>query len=164
MKFYNETECRNFLEKLCEQFELCPKYCHLQSNVATCFHYQIKQCKGICRNEEDAETYNKRVQQAIQSVQFNADNFVIKEKGRTNKEYSFALILNGIYKGYGFISKRKQTKTTEDYLKMLSTQKDNNDIRRILTSYLKKEENTIEKLSDYSPELNSFELCVTKLE
>ncbi len=162
MKFYNETECRVFLEKLCEQFELCPKYCHLQSNVATCFHYQIKQCKGICRNEEDAITYNQRVQQAIQSVQFNTNNFVIKETGRTNKEYSFALVLNGIYKGYGFISKRKKIKTTEDYLKAIIAQKDNNDIKRILRSYLKKKVDTIETLSDYTPELNSFELCAIK--
>ena len=45
IKFYNMTECRSFLEKLCEDFELCPKYCHLQSNVTSCFHYQIKLVK-----------------------------------------------------------------------------------------------------------------------
>ena len=61
LKFYNLTECRLFLEKLCETFELCPKYCHLQTNVTTCFHYQIKQCKGICKDEETAKSYNKRV-------------------------------------------------------------------------------------------------------
>ena len=71
-KFYNATEARVFVEKLCEEFELCPKYCHLQSNVSNCFHYQIKQCKGICKNEESVESYNERVQKAIQSVQYQS--------------------------------------------------------------------------------------------
>mgnify|MGYP002630218241 CR=1 FL=1 len=155
MKFYNETECRIFLEKLCEEFELCPKYCHLQSNVSDCFHYQIKQCKGICRNEEDAITYNERVQKAIASVKFNTENFVIKETGRTNKEHSIVLVLNGIYKGFGYISKSKET-TVNDYFDNITTQKDNNDVKRILNSYLKNNIESIEKLDDYIYELNSF--------
>jgi len=137
MKFYNTTECRNFLEKLCEDFELCPKYCHLQTNVTTCFHYQIKKCKGICKKEEAVEMYNLRVQKAIQSVQFTSENFIIKEVGRTNQEYSYVLILNGIYKGFGYANKRRKFKSEEDYLNIIELQKDNNDIKRILNSYLK---------------------------
>src|SRR5690606_652417 len=30
MTFYNITDCRTYLEDLCIQFQLCPKYCHLQ--------------------------------------------------------------------------------------------------------------------------------------
>jgi len=161
MKFYNETECRIFLEKLCEEFELCPKYCHLQSNVSTCFHYQIKQCRGICRNEENVAMYNKRLQLAIKSIQFITQDFIIKETGRNNKEYSFALILNGIYKGFGYINKRKKL-TVTDYLKSITPQKDNNDVKRILNSYLKNNVDTLEVIDNYRPELNSFELCATK--
>lgn len=157
MKFYNETECRLFLEKLCEQFELCPKYCHLQSNVSTCFHYQIKQCRGICRNEENVTSYNNRCKQAIQSIQFSTQNFIVKETGRNNKEHSFVLILNGIYKGFGYINKRKNL-TTTDYLESILPQKDNNDVKRILNSYLKNNKETVEVIDNYIPELNSFEL------
>ena len=67
MKFYSLAECRSILEKICEEFELCPKYCHLQTNVNACFHYQIKQCKGICSGKETAESYNKRVKKSINS-------------------------------------------------------------------------------------------------
>jgi DNA polymerase-3 subunit epsilon len=137
MKFYNVTECRIFLEKLCEEFELCPKYCHLQSNVASCFHYQIKKCKGICKNEEDASSYNLRVNKAIESIQFKSEHFVIKELGRTNQEHSYVLILNGIYKGFGYAHRRKKFKSEEDYLDIIALQKDNNDVKRILNSYLK---------------------------
>ena len=143
MKFYNTTECRVFLEKLCEEFELCPKYCHLQSNVTTCFHYQIKKCKGICKKEEATENYNQRVREAITTLKFQNENFIIKESGRSKKEYGFVLIQNGIYKGFGYTNDKKDFKTSEEYLEQITIQKDNNDIKRILNSYLKSHENNL---------------------
>lgn len=143
MKFYNLTECRVFLEKLCEKYELCPKYCHLQSTIGGCFHYQIKQCNGICRGEEQVEDYNKRVNIAINSIKFTTENFVIKEKGRNKKEYACVLVMNGIYKGFGYISKREKVKDIDAYLDHITLQRDNNDVKRILNAYLKK---SIDKL------------------
>lgn len=137
MKFYNITECRIFLEKLCEKYKLCPKYCHLQNTFGSCFHYQIKQCKGVCRGDESVEKYNKRVNKAIKSIKFTTENFIIKEKGRNKKEYACVLVLNGIYKGFGYIGKRKKVNSVEDYLDNINLQKDNNDVKRILTAYLK---------------------------
>jgi DNA polymerase-3 subunit epsilon len=147
MKFYNITECRVFLENLCENFDLCPKYCHLQTNVSSCFHYQIKKCKGICRHEEAIDLYNIRVQQAITSVRFKTENFMIKEKGRNNNEYACVLVLNGIYKGFGYINKRKKIKKPDDYLEMITMLKDNNDIKRILSAYLKNDPETVISLN-----------------
>lgn len=147
MKFYNVTECRVFLENLCENFDLCPKYCHLQTNVSSCFHYQIKKCKGICRNEEPIALYNERVQQAITSVRFKTENFIIKEKGRNNNEYACVLVLNGIYKGFGYINKRKKIKTPNDYLELITMLKDNNDVKRILNTYLKNDPETVISLN-----------------
>lgn len=146
MKFYNTTECRVFLEKLCADFELCPKYCHLQSNVSACFHYQIKKCKGICKRDEEIIDYNNRVQAAIESIRFASENFIIKEKGRTNHEFGYALVINGIYKGFGYLNKRKKVRSVETYLEKLTLQKDNNDIKRILTNYLKSNEHNIFQL------------------
>lgn len=140
IKFYNTTECRVFMERLCEEFELCPKYCHLQTNIESCFHFQIKKCKGICRGKESVDNYNIRVQQAINSVRFNVNNFIIKEKGRSEKEFAFVLVLNGTYKGFGYLKKSKKTITIDDYLKSLTPLKDNKDVNRILNAYLKKNE------------------------
>jgi len=164
MKFYNATECRVFLEKLCEEFELCPKYCHLQTNVSSCFHYQIKQCKGICKGEESVALYNIRVKRALESLKFKSENFIIKEAGRTSKEHSIVLVLNGIYKGFGYINKKNKNTTIEDYLNIIEAKKDNNDIKRILNSYLKNSINNVEPLGEYVPELNSFNLCAIKQE
>lgn len=162
MSFYNATDSRLFLEKLCEEFELCPKYCHLQTNVTTCFHYQIKKCNGICKNEEAVDVYNLRVQNAIKSVQFQTNNFVIKETGRTAKENAYVLVLNGIYQGFGFVNSKQKLSSAHDYLNIIELKKDNNDIKRILNSYLKNKTKNIEPLADYVPELNSFDLCAIK--
>ena len=142
-KFYTAREARDFVEKLCEEFELCPKYCHLQSNVSSCFHFQLKQCKGICSNKEHVESYNKRVQQAITSVQYETESFLIREKGRKENEASFVLVINGVYKGFGYVQKKRSQKTLADYSKNMVLQKDNKDIHRILRGYLKRQPNTV---------------------
>ncbi len=144
MKFYSVAQARSFVEYLCKEFELCPKYCHLQTNVSSCFHYQIKQCKGVCRDEEAIEEYNKRVVEAITSITFETDNFIIKEQGKTENEFSYALVLNGAYEGYGYMNKSDESNNSEVYKQYLKPQKDNQDIRRILNSHLKKNPESIQ--------------------
>ena len=143
MKFYSMAACKSMLEKVCEVFELCPKYCHLQTNVNACFHYQLQQCKGICTGKEAVESYNKRVYEAIKSLGLQTENLVIKESGRNNKEIGFALILNGIYQGFGYVDKNQDMKEPNDYLPYVKPQKDNRDVQRILKSYLAKNANTL---------------------
>ena len=136
------------IEKLCEEFKLCPKYCHLQSNVSNCFHYQIKQCKGICKEEETVASYNKRVDTAIQSVTYQAESFVIHEKGRNATEKAFVLVLNGIYKGFGYLEASKKTAALTTYMDCISNMQDTRDSRRILTSYLKSNPEKLVPLDD----------------
>jgi len=144
MKFYNISECRNLLEKICDEYELCPKYCHLQTNVNACFHYQIKKCKGICTEKEAIESYNERVKQAIKSLGLQTENMVIKEKGRNEKEIGFALIINGVYKGYGYLDNSIQLENPDEYLFFVQPQKDNRDVQRILRYYLNKVASNVE--------------------
>jgi len=136
-KFYNTSEARVFVEKLCDEFELCPKYCHLQSNVSNCFHYQLKQCKGICKNEESVASYNERVNQALQSVQYQSKSFVIHEKGRNEKENAFVLVIDGIYRGFGYVSTTIKIESPNDYMNTITNMIDNRDTKRILNWYLK---------------------------
>lgn len=149
MKFYSVAECRNMLERICETFELCPKYCHLQTNVNACFHYQIKKCKGICSEKEAITSYNERVQKAIESIGLHVNDLVIKEKGRTENEVGFALILDGIYKGFGYIDASQELPAPEDYLFFVQPQQDNRDVQRILSAYLRKEEASKEASSQH---------------
>ncbi len=130
--FYSITDCRQFLERLCMQFELCPKYCHLQEGVAQCSHYLIKTCQGICNGKERVETYNKRVQEAIKRTIESSKDVVIKEKGRHPEEEAFVLIKNNVYLGYGFIDSSEQITSKEDLENYLIPQKDNVNAQKII--------------------------------
>lgn len=141
-KFYNTTECRLFVEALCERYELCPKYCHLQSNVTSCFHFQIKKCKGICRNEEPIEAYNQRVKEAVDEIKGDSRSCLIVDEGRHKSESSFVLIENGIYQGFGYVEKEEDT-DMQEYREFLILQKDNRDIQRILRSFMNKNQDKI---------------------
>ena len=128
--------CRQELEQLCSQFNLCPKYCHLQENVSTCNHYKIHTCKGVCKNEETAVHYNQRVLQAIDHLNNNQKDVVLKQKGRYANEDGFIMIENGKYLGYGFIDKTEQINSSEDFETFLIPQKDNSDIQKIIRKVL----------------------------
>lgn len=142
-KFYNTTECRLFVERICEQFELCPKYCHLQTNVSACFHYQIKICKGICREKEQPESYNRRVKLAIEEIRGESDSCIIQEPGRHENEQSFVLIENGVYLGFGYTELTADTTNLNFYRKKLILQQDNRDVQRILRGFMNKNKDKI---------------------
>ena len=135
--FYNQGECRAFLEELCETYGLCPRYCSLQHISGACFHFHIKKCHGICRELETVESYNKRVEKALMPIADDKNTYLIKAEGRNSNEKSVIVVENGVYKGFGFISKRKRIKTFKEYDKYIKPMSDNNDVQKILRRYLR---------------------------
>lgn len=136
--FYNLTEIRLFLERLCEKYNLCPKYCHLQESVSTCSHYALTNCKGVCKDEESIEDYNNRVLEAIYDISDQKEDIILKEKGRTDEEDAFVMIKGGEYVGYGFVNKEEPIHHIEDLNAFLILQKNNIDIQKILRPKLLK--------------------------
>lgn len=135
---YSLREARLFLERICEQFSLCPKFCHLQEGVSECSHFTIKNCKGVCKGNENVTNYNERVTNAICKIVNESKDLIIKEKGRNNNEDAFVLIKNGTYLGYGFIDKSEQITHQDELEHFLIKQKDNRDIQSILRNVLLK--------------------------
>lgn len=134
---YSITECRAFIQNLCSQFQLCPKYCHLAEVCSGGEHF-THFCQGICQDSEAVESYNQRVFQAIEQISNNSQDIVIKKKGRYEYEDAFILIEKGSYLGYGFIDKSEQIMTNSDLEPFLIKQKDNSDIKRILRKEIEK--------------------------
>jgi len=137
--FYSAKAARQSLEELCEEYDLCPKYCHLQEGVDSCSHYYLT-CKGVCRSEEEIESYNERAQLAIQSLSDENINIVIKQKGRSDHEEAFILVKEGKYLGYGFVDKSITIVDSFQLEDHLTLQKDNANVRGILRSYIQKEQ------------------------
>lgn len=142
--FHNIRDCRLYLEQLCEQFELCPKYCHLQESVWTCSHYKLKTCKGICKGEESVNSYNERTQLAIDYITDSTQNIVLKEKGRHLQENAFVMIKNGSYLGYGFVETSEQILNAEGLETFLIPQKNTSQIQGILRAALIKHQSQLQ--------------------
>lgn len=136
--FYSISECRTYLENVCRDFNLCPKYCHLQEGVSTCSHYSIVNCEGICRGKEEPVDYNLKVEKAIEFMQTKKDNFFIREKGRDFKEEAIILIKDGVYRGYGFIEKESSIDNFNDLEAYVKLQNDTIETQQIIWSYLNK--------------------------
>ncbi|WP_417860899.1 exonuclease domain-containing protein [Winogradskyella sediminis] len=133
---FSIREVRAYLEKICETHNLCPKYCHLQESVAECSHFSIKNCKGICRDEEAVEAYNDRVLEAIKDMADQKTDMVLREKGRHQNEEAFVMVKNGEYLGYGFVDIEETINHIDDLETFLIPQKNNMDIQKILKSRL----------------------------
>lgn len=135
LTLFAPSDVRTCLENICEEYQLCPKYCHLQENVMACSHYRITNCNGICRDEETIDTYNERVLKAILNLTKQTNDLVVKEKGRNELEDAFVMIKNGEYIGYGFVDKEETIKHTDDLESFLIPQKNNLDVMKILRPY-----------------------------
>jgi DNA polymerase III subunit epsilon len=131
-------EGKNALFRITSEFHLCQKYTGLYQTQEACFQYKIKECDGACIGEILPEEYNKRVSDFIQKSQFENNNMVIIDRGRSLEERSAVLIENGIYKGYCFYDLNYQINNIEILKNIIIPMQDNRDIKTIIKNYLKK--------------------------
>ncbi|UJH66661.1 exonuclease domain-containing protein [Allomuricauda sp. SCSIO 65647] len=129
--YYNQTDCRTFLKQLCEAFSLCPKYCHLQTGNGLC-----TDCSDSCTKAETIETYNQKVNRAIETALQNKASYFIKEKGRTSQEDVLIAVKEGIYLGYAFIEKEAAINSIEDLEAHIVKQKNTLETESIISGYL----------------------------
>ena len=97
--FHSEEEGRDFLHHMVRDFSLCPSRCMLGDCTlqATCFSCHLTQ--------EDSDSYNARVHDAIQHLRDYAPSFFIIDKGRYPHEKSCVWYDNGNFAGMGYIDK-----------------------------------------------------------
>ena len=138
--FSSIHECMAALEQLCEKYELCPRFTQLQSQPGPCDHYKLVACKGICRQEEEVDRYNERVEKAVEELTMGGLSVVLSLKGREDGERAIVMVEHGVYKGYGFISTDQQVAQWEDFSEFISPGRHNNDVIRLITQYLRANE------------------------
>lgn len=134
-------EGKEHIFRLAEDFGLCQKLCGLYDTKGACFHYQIHQCRGACIGEELAESYNMRVNDALENYHFGNDSFLIIGKGRREEERSVVKIEHGKYVGFGFVEACVASDDSSILHDCIRPQKDNREVRQIINSYLKKNRN-----------------------
>ena len=133
------TDCRTVLNNLCQNFNLCPRYCQLVEFKFSCPRDTSPlQCTGICRSEMDNTLYNSNVNSAIESLQNHSETQFIKMKGRTPEEDAVLYLKNGLYQGYGFVPKDLEIGSDTDLESFIDFQENTRETQFIVESYLQK--------------------------
>ena len=134
--FNSFQDARNFLQRLCDEDELCPKCCGLQQTNGVCFDFTLHKCKGICAGKEGISEYNLRVQETLRRRLGELETHIIVGAGRNETEKSVVLVERGEYKGFGYCDLETPLFTAEDCHLVIQPFPDNSDIRKILRSFL----------------------------
>ncbi|MEM8509309.1 MAG: exonuclease domain-containing protein [Bacteroidota bacterium] len=133
--FSSLTASRNFVNQLCTEFMLCPKYCQLRSSTNSCSSGLPSGCEGVCQGAEDRIHYNAKVEKAIAFLQTAKEDRIIEQNGRHAGEKGFVLIRRGCYQGYGFIGAEHSVNTFEDLEAFLIPQKNTLETQQIIKAY-----------------------------
>ena len=133
----NTQKAHDFLLFKTTRHRLCEKKNGLYSGKGACFHFHLHLCDGACVGKETPESYNGRVQTAIDSFSFQQESFFILGKGRTADEKSVVFIENGIYRGFGFLDENAVIHRTDQLRHYIKPYQHNRDIQRIICDYLK---------------------------
>ena len=133
----NLLSAKGALNQIIEQYELCHNYCEIDKTGTPCFYYHIHKCRGACIQEESAEDYNERIEEAIDGLAIDfPDNFILLDQGRTIDEKAVVLVEDGRYQGFGFAGEEDINGTIEDLKETIRPYAHNPDVARIIRRFL----------------------------
>jgi len=125
-------DAHNLLSQLVDEHSLCPKLCFIQKNAEPCITSLTQSC--ACTGE-DADSYNKKVMGALDSLKQQLPTFALRDKGRNCDEQSCLLIENGRFYGMGYISNAFEVDNFEALKTHLTPYTDNGYIRNMVISH-----------------------------
>lgn len=136
--FFTKAAAKKKLEKLCGDFDLCPKYSGLQRKKGRCDHVKFPFCSGVCHGDEAVHVYNGRASEALATLKADTESYIIREKGRCTGEQGFVLVLQGIYQGFGFIDGSQQITGVDELQNVIEPRKSTYHTAQIMVAYRKK--------------------------
>ncbi len=132
--FQSFEEAREFMFRTIDEFELCPKYCGIQTSNGACFDYQVKKCRGICAGAESIKKYNRRVEKVLNGMKSTMESRMIIDEGRTFDEKSVVVVENGIYRGFGYFNAAVDMDSIEKAKSFITPFRHTADVQRILNA------------------------------
>jgi len=106
--FSNRAEALLFVEKLIDEYGLCPKLCNHQTNQLTCTSVKNKNCSGNCSALAHTELYNQKAQVFFDKLNADKKAYFIVGKGRNHKEQAVVVYEPGLFVGYCYINSKVQ--------------------------------------------------------
>jgi DNA polymerase-3 subunit epsilon len=133
----NQYKAQGFLYHKVAKYNLCQKLCGLYKTQGSCFDYQVHRCQGACLGLEPPESYNLRVDAAIDSIRYEHETFVVIGPGRTELEKTIVLIENGYYRGFAYVDETFSARRIQDFREVIQPYSDNKDTQQIIRQYLR---------------------------
>ena len=69
--FTNRAKAKTSLETHLKTFSLCPKLLGLEKTKGACFQYQLGRCRGACIGKETPQSYNLRIELALERTKID---------------------------------------------------------------------------------------------
>jgi DNA polymerase-3 subunit epsilon len=132
--FHYLVDGHTIIRKLLKDFNLCPKLCFLQKDDCKCEGIKDDYCYGACEKSEPAVKYNKRVQQACESLR-SQPTFAIIDKGINDDDQSCILVWEGSFYGMGYIPADIELTNPTSLKYLLTVYKENSYIRNLVNGY-----------------------------
>ena len=144
ISFRYNYQARNYLSDLVAKYDLCPKLVGLQEGEGGCDEFfATSKCRITCQKNETSQSYNLRVNLAIENINQEEETYYITEKTLDGESESVVLFEKGRYLGYGFKPKEQKIKSLNDAKALIHSEYDDQDIRGVIQSYVKRKRNRI---------------------
>ncbi|MBR9921700.1 MAG: GIY-YIG nuclease family protein [Bacteroidetes bacterium] len=136
-EYPKQSRAAGHIKSVLHKFELCPKMCGIEKGSGPCFSYHLKQCHGVCTGEESVETYNERVEEAMERISTQMkENFFILDKGRQTEEWAVVLVEEGAYRGFGYADANDSMQHPDQLRELIKPFNHNPETHRIIRRFL----------------------------
>ncbi len=136
ISFKSFDQSWDFLRNQVEKHSLCKRLCNIQTLSNSCLDYPEGNCLGACVEVETPSSYNQRVVDCLEHFNHLNNSYLLLGKGRNDNETSLVWVNKGRYKGFGFVDDTIQEGQVEDLTQNVKLYADNQDIQRIISSYM----------------------------
>ncbi len=102
------------------------------------FEIKLNNSSFSIKSKESPKKYNYKVKKLSKSFSYPFPNFLIIENGRKHGEFTFILIKNNQFRGYGYFELNHQIKTISQINSRLISMEENNDTKKLIYSFLLK--------------------------
>ena len=92
--------------------------------------------KKTIQKKDSSRQHNKKIMELCNSFSYPFPDFLLTENGRKQGEFTFILIKNYQFRGYGYFELYHQIKTMSQILSRLVSMEENNDVKKLIYSFL----------------------------
>ena len=131
-------EGHRLLQQLIGQFFLCPKLCAVQTGNDPCIGLDDNKCHGACEQKESPQTYNNRVQEAMEYLVRALPTFAVMDGSYNDDGQACILVEKGKFYGMGYVPNGASAYSADELKTYLQRYPENDYIRGLIYQYVQK--------------------------